>query len=107
MRTVEIRQATASLADYARDVGTDPVIVTRGGRPLAALVPLDQAAWEDFVVSQSPQFLALIARSRAGYAKDGGIPLEALETEFDLGPRPASKATATRRASPTSRRRTR
>lgn len=75
MRTVEIRQATASLADYARDVGTDPVIVTRGGRPLAALVPLDQAAWEDFVVSQSPQFLALIARSRAGYAKHGGVSL--------------------------------
>lgn len=107
MKTVEIRQATASLADYARDVGTDLVVVTRGGRPLAALVPLDQTAWEDFVVSQSPQFLALIETARAGYAKDGGIPLEALEAEFDLGPRPAGKRHGTQRRPPTSPRRAR
>jgi antitoxin (DNA-binding transcriptional repressor) of toxin-antitoxin stability system len=44
MKTVEIAKATAPLADYARDVDKEPVIVTKGGRLVAALMPRDASA---------------------------------------------------------------
>lgn len=109
MKTVELECATAPLADYAREARRSTVVVTRRGRPLAAVVPLDRVDWEDFVVSQDPKFLALLERSRASFKKHGGIPLESIEAEFSLPPRavPAgpkttpSRGRTSRRASPT------
>lgn len=73
MKTLEITQATASLAEYTRDVSKEPVIVTEGGKPIAALVPIENADWETVELSTHPQFLALIERSRARQKAEGGI----------------------------------
>ena len=73
MKTLEMAKATASLADYAREVSKEPVIVTRGGKPVAALVALENADLETVALSVDPQFLALIERSRARHKKEGGI----------------------------------
>ena len=41
MKVIEKADATASLAEYAAEIGTGPVIVTSQGRPVAALVPIE------------------------------------------------------------------
>jgi len=87
VKTVEIAQATGSLAEYAKQARKDTVVVTRRGKPLAAVVPLDSDDWEDFVVSQDPRFIEIIERSRASYRAKGGIPLEQIEREFGLRPK--------------------
>lgn len=53
------------LAEYAQDVGKEPVILTVAGKPVAALVAIEDADLETVALSTHPQFLALIERSRA------------------------------------------
>jgi len=73
MKTVEMSRATGALADYARDVENEPVIVTDHGRPVAALLPIENADRETVALSTNPQFLALIERSRLRQDTEGGI----------------------------------
>lgn len=73
MKTVEMAKATASLAEYAREVGKEPIIVTVKGKPTAALVSIENADVETVTLSTNPQFIALIERSRARQKAEGGI----------------------------------
>ena len=73
MKTLEMAKATASLAEYARDVNKEPVIVTVDGKPVAALMPIENADLETVTLSTHPQFIALIERSRARQKAEGGI----------------------------------
>ena len=78
MKTLEMSKATAPLADYARDVDKEPVIVTEHGRPVAALMPIRRRSppentlkpdsCHDFVtssISSSGTLTALIAAGSA------------------------------------------
>ena len=71
MKTLEMSKATAPLADYARDMDKEPVIVTERGRPVAALMPIENADRETVSLSTNPQFLALIERSRQRHDSEG------------------------------------
>ena len=82
MKTVKMAEATLPLSEYARKARKDSVVVTRGGKPLAAVVPLNSADWEDFVVSQDPGFIEIIGRSEARYKAEGGISLEEMRRKY-------------------------
>ena len=56
LKTVEIEDATKSLADYAREMGTDAVIVTKDGKPLAALVYSRERRPRDNALKHEPRF---------------------------------------------------
>jgi len=73
MKTLEISKATAPLAEYAREVSTEPVILTVDGKPVAALVCIENADWETVTLSTHPGFLDVIERSRARRAAEGGL----------------------------------
>ncbi len=84
MKTVEVNDATAPLADYARRARRSTVVVMRRGKPLAAIVPLDTDDWEDFIVSQDPGFVEVIRRSEARHKAEGGISLEEMRRKYGL-----------------------
>ena len=84
MKTLEMNQATAPLADYARDVEKEPVIVTVRGRPVAALMPIENADRETVTLGTNPQFLALIERSRSRHTAEGGISSEEMRRRLKL-----------------------
>ena len=86
MKTLEIADATASLAEYARDVGQEPVILTVDGKPVAALVAIANADLETVTLSHHSQFLALIERSRARQKVEGGISSEEMRRRLGLKP---------------------
>ncbi len=73
MKTLELVQATAPLAEYVRELNEEPVILTFDGKPFAALVSIQNADWETVSLSTNPQFIALIERSRARQKAEGGI----------------------------------
>lgn len=73
MKTLEMAEATAPLAEYAREVGKGPLILTVGGKPVAALVPIKNVDLETATLSTHPPFLALIERSRERQKAEGGI----------------------------------
>ena len=76
MRKVPFAQASGSLAKYAAELDDDIVVVTRGRRPLAALVPLKNVDRESLALSTSPEFLALMKRARAEIAAGKSVSLK-------------------------------
>jgi len=84
MKAIEMTEATATLAEYARQAAIEPVIVTVGGRPVAALVAIENADLETVSLSTHPDFLALIERSRARQQAEGGISSEEMRRRLGL-----------------------
>jgi prevent-host-death family protein len=82
MKIVEKADATASLAEYATQIDTGPVIITDQGRPVAALVPLENTDMETVALSSNRQFIDLIERSRARVQAEGGISSEEMRRRF-------------------------
>jgi hypothetical protein len=79
MKSVELDEATAALKDYAEQLTQDPIVLTRGGKAIAALVRLRDSDLESFLVSESPVFKRIIRRSRISYKRGGGLSREELE----------------------------
>ena len=73
MKTLEITKATAPLSEYARRINDHPVILTRDGKPVAALISLENADAESICLSNNKQFVALMEKSRARHKAEGGI----------------------------------
>lgn len=88
MRKVPLARASGSLAKYAAELDDDIVVVTRGRRPLAALVPLTNVDRESLALSTSPEFLRLMKRARAEIAAGKSLSLEEMRARV----LPAKKA---------------
>jgi len=73
MRKVSTRQATGSLAQYARELNGAPLLITEAGRPIAALVPVCGVDLETLAVGTNPDFLDLIEQSRRRERAEGGL----------------------------------
>jgi antitoxin (DNA-binding transcriptional repressor) of toxin-antitoxin stability system len=84
MKILDIKEATAPLAEYTRDVAFDPVVVTVGGKPVAALVAVENADLETVSLGGNPKFLAIIERSRASHQAEGGISSEVMRGRLGL-----------------------
>ena len=75
MRKVKLSAATRPLADYVADLRDETVVLTEGNRAVAAIVPLRNVDRESLALSHHPEFLGLIARSRADFAAGRTISL--------------------------------
>lgn len=53
----ELSRRTGGVVDEMRS-RKRPTLVTRGGRPVAALVPIDLTALEDWILATAPTFVA-------------------------------------------------
>ena len=84
MKTLDINDATEPLCDYARKMGKEAVILTVDGKPVAALLAIENADWETVALSTSPQFMDLIQRSRARQADEGGITPDDMRRRLGL-----------------------
>lgn len=96
MKTVEITKAKQSLASYARQVKKNPVVVTRDGKPMAALVGLSNSDWESVSLSNNPRFLELIERSRNFRKRNGSLTLRQLRKRLGLQKKHPAKKTRTK-----------
>ena len=76
MRKVSLAQASRPLAEYASELNGDIVVVTKGNRPLAALVPLRNVDGESLVLSSHPEFLKLMTRARREIATGKSLSLQ-------------------------------
>ena len=84
MKTVEMDEAKGTLAEYARGLRREPVILTRQGKPVAALVSVEDEDWESISLSTNPEFMAIIERSRTRHAAKGGIPIKEVRRRLGL-----------------------
>ena len=77
-RIIEISEATGSLAEYAQHADDGPIVVTANGRPIAVVMAIENADLETISLSQNPQFIDLIERSRERQRQEGGVPSAAV-----------------------------
>ena len=73
MKLVEIAEASATLAEYTSALAEEPVIITKNGQPIAALVSLENVDMETISLSSNPKFIELIEISRSRRRSEGGI----------------------------------
>lgn len=73
VKKVEVTDATESLATYVRKADAGPVVVTEAGRPVAALILLENTDLETVALSTDPEFLEIIQRSRTRHAQERGL----------------------------------
>ncbi|MBM4071800.1 MAG: hypothetical protein FJ271_23170 [Planctomycetes bacterium] len=83
MKKITAAKATQSLAEYARKLN-GAVVVTKAGKPIAALVPIEDMDMETLAVGTSPKFLDIIERSRRRQETEGGISGEQLRRDLGL-----------------------
>ncbi|MBC6421425.1 MAG: hypothetical protein GDA38_07590 [Hormoscilla sp. SP12CHS1] len=82
MRKVEISEAEAPWAEYVQD--REPIVLTRDGQPVAAVVPIQGIDLETLMVSVNPNFIDIIQRSRQSQKEHGRIFLEDVRQELGI-----------------------
>jgi len=83
MKTVEISEA--SLAEYGRNARAETWVLTRRGKPVAAVVPIRRGLdLETYSLSHSAEFIEIVNRSWASYKKTGGVSLEEMRKKYGL-----------------------
>ena len=103
MKTLELRKASKTLADYAGNLGSESIVVTSNKRPVAALVPLKDVDRESLSLSLDPAFLRIIRRARAEVGRGEVYSLEQVKREM-LTEAPAPSKALERPAQKTRRR---
>jgi antitoxin (DNA-binding transcriptional repressor) of toxin-antitoxin stability system len=84
MKTVDVSKATLPLADYTKEIGKGPLIVTDKGKPVAALVSIRSVDVETVSLSNNQEFLDLIERSRTRQKSEGGFSTEEMRRRLKL-----------------------
>jgi PHD/YefM family antitoxin component YafN of YafNO toxin-antitoxin module len=64
MKTIDIAEATGTLSECAKNGLKEALVVTRRGKPLLAVTPINEDDWESIALADNPRFLAIIERSR-------------------------------------------
>jgi antitoxin (DNA-binding transcriptional repressor) of toxin-antitoxin stability system len=83
MKSIKLKNAKAALREYAAELSQGPVVLTRGGKAVAALVRIRQTDLESFPVSESPTFKHIVERSRASYRRSGGLTRAQMEKRLE------------------------
>ena len=82
--TVDFAKVNANLEEYTRELDKSPLIITKKGKPVAALVAVDDLDIEALALSANPDFWAIIERSRSRHTAEGGIPSEEVRRRLGL-----------------------
>lgn len=83
MKVIRIEDAKRSLADYAAE-SEEAVVVTVNGKPVAALMPLENADLETVSLSTNPKFMRIIERSRKRQRKEGGVSSDEMRRRLGI-----------------------
>jgi prevent-host-death family protein len=60
-----------------------PTLVTRHGRPVVAIIPVDEDALEDWLLSTAPEFVDAMDEADREYAAGETVDLDELVDELD------------------------
>ena len=82
MKTVDLTEASAHLAEYARSVEEAPLILTSENKPIAALVSLHNVDEESLALSTNPEFLGVIQAAREEVRRGEVVSLEEMKREM-------------------------
>ena len=72
MATITLRELARNTATVLQELETSrrPALVTRNGRPVAALVPIDETALEDWLLEHASVYTREVAAADPGLGAD-------------------------------------
>ena len=83
MKTIDVARAKGSLKGYARQAKSEPVILTDDGKPIAAIVGLENMDAVTLSLSTNPKFIAILERSRKQIREQGSISAAEMRKRFE------------------------
>jgi hypothetical protein len=84
MKTIELNDASAPLSEYARNLGSEPLLLTAAGRTVAALMPVDDEDVDRLSLASNPKFVAILESARAQRRAGQGLSSEEVRRELGL-----------------------
>ena len=82
MKTMTVFEARNNFSQTLKAAERDVVVVTRNGRPVAAIQAIGDDDLEDLLLERSPKFWAMIRRARQGRP----VPLATARRAFSARP---------------------
>lgn len=73
MQFVALRELRINASGVLRRLAREDIVVTRNGKPAAALVRLDEDLLDDFILAHHPTLLREVERARREYLRKGGV----------------------------------
>jgi prevent-host-death family protein len=84
MRAVDLSDAKGSLSDYARKARRETLVLTRRGKAVAAVMPIDDDDYFGMRLANNPEFIDIIERGRAQHQSHGGLSLEQIRGKYGI-----------------------
>ena len=78
MKFVPLRDLKINPSKVLKGLKNQDVVVTRYGKPAAALIALDEDTLDDFIVAHHPELLKSLDDARQEYEKKGGVDHETM-----------------------------
>jgi antitoxin (DNA-binding transcriptional repressor) of toxin-antitoxin stability system len=91
VKRIAIESCHLSIQELAKLAETEPVVLTRAGNPVLAIVGVDEAEVEAWSLGSNPDFLAMRERFRGRGRREGGIPLAQVRRRLGIPKRTSSK----------------
>lgn len=82
MRLVTIRELKINGSRVIDDLKREDAVITKRGKPVATLVPIDEDTIEEFVIAHNPQLLRQFSRAYEEYRKKGGVDLDTIKRKM-------------------------
>jgi prevent-host-death family protein len=84
MSTIGIRELARHASSIINDIeqNKEPALITRRGRPVAYVLPVDSEEFEDFVLTHAPQFIEGMATADAELAARATVSLADARVEL-------------------------
>lgn len=106
MKTASVRQMKAELETYLKASAGSPVVITKNGKPIGALLSVqDKDDLERLLLAHSPKLNAMFERAHERVRRGEGIPHDQFWAEVEALPvpkkppgRPKSRAAKPRRS---------
>jgi PHD/YefM family antitoxin component YafN of YafNO toxin-antitoxin module len=85
MSTIGVRELARHASSIINDIerNKEPALITRRGRPVVYMLPVDSAEFEDFVLAHAPQFVEGLAAADDELAGGETVSLADVRTELE------------------------
>jgi antitoxin (DNA-binding transcriptional repressor) of toxin-antitoxin stability system len=83
MKSIDLSDV-AALTPHVAAGAHDPVLVTKDGATIAAVIPVTGEDAEQLLLSLSPQFQAILQRSEERLRQEGGLTTDELRRRLGL-----------------------
>jgi antitoxin (DNA-binding transcriptional repressor) of toxin-antitoxin stability system len=91
--TIGVRELARHTSSIINDIeqNKEPALITRRGRPVVYMLPVDSAEFEDFVLAHAPQFIEGMAAADGELAAGETVSLADARAELEADKPPSDR----------------